>query len=957
MANIQKTIEIIFGITDNGFTSGIGKFDSALQGVADPVANFTTDLLKTEAAIAAAGAALLGFSINEAGQFKGSIGEIAALFNATAEESALLGDSILKFSKDSVFSIDDINAATFTAISTGTEWTEVTEQLTVSQKLAVAGSSSLAVATAALSRTMNAYGLEASEAERVSDALFVAAQLGDTNLTILGNTFGNLAATASASSVGLEEALAAVSALTVGGIKTTESMTILKALFRELATPSKELSTALGGLNLESDGLQVVMQKLLEVTGGSQAKMDALFSSSEAVAGAIILSKDSVGAFNTALVELEDKAGKVTAAYNLMAEDFTKVNQRLANNLSVVLIEIGDDLLNEYGSIANALSSIFDSIGVSLDEGTLGILTATIESFAQDMATTIEGIATALPEALEQLDFTGLLQSFSELTAQFGGVFDTIFGGDLDLSKPEDLAQALQTAVNLMSKFVDLTKGIITQFQPIFDAIGAAGQSIEGVSDKTANTTGELLGAITLIGNFGTALGALLLVIGNSDIEFLTIVDVMVGGVTVLVNTFQIGFGAIAAAVSLNLSLLADAAAKLTFGETSQGFKDMADGLRETSESLQGGLVDDINELQEGMALVSGEASLFSTEIVKSATASKEVRQETVKLTDELKKAGFALDESGNLFLELSDNQGKVVTSSKELVVANKATNEELKINADVMQQAAENLISYDEQLALNAKLTENAAKAVIDYTKAFDGSEEAIGDMERAILAAELAGQEYEVTLVDGEEVLTVYKTAIDAAKTGLDNKNEALAKTTKATDEAADALDGLSESEKLAIQNTHDMEKTLAELASSNFQKALEVTASIKIAELEADAEKVKSIMSAVEAAYESTASTIESLVLGFDAAFTDEDREFFKDQIRQQVERQKALDEQLIELQKAQVEKLLAEAKALGEGVDIFIKADGMEREIEAFMFEILKRIQTKVAGDKASFLLGS
>jgi TP901 family phage tail tape measure protein len=606
MASISKTVEIIFGAnavnldsTLNDLSTSFGRFDGAVQGIADPVAGFTKKLLATEAAIAATGAALVGFAINEAGTFKGSINEIGALFNATSEQSKTLGDDILNFAATSVFSIDDINQATFTAISTGTEWTEVTGQLATAQKLAVAGSTNLGDATAALSRTMNAYGFDASEATRVSEALFVAAQQGDTNLTELGNAFGALSSTAAASGVSLESALAAVSAITVAGVGTSESMTLLKSLFRELASPSDALSVALGGITLESDGLQKTMEALQVATGGSQAKMDALFGSSEAVAGALILSKDASGAFATSLEAMANKTGTVTAAFKLMENDLAKINQNIANSFNVVLIKAGKNLLDEYGGIGGAISSIFQSIGTSIDEGQLKQLTGAVEAFLSEVDIALNGVAKALPSALEKIDFSGLLGAFGELGDEFGAVFDNIFGADLDLSKPEDLAEALQTGVNILESFVGITRGIVKQFQPIFSAIGEAAKRIGETSTETDKATGEFLGALTLLSQFDTKLGAVIIILGESKAEISNVFDTIGGGAKIFINSLQSAFDLLVQVVANSLAEIAEIADTLTFGKI-DGLGEAAADLRLLGDAAGANLKRNLAEAGEG---------------------------------------------------------------------------------------------------------------------------------------------------------------------------------------------------------------------------------------------------------------------------------------------------------------------------------------------------------------------
>lgn len=905
MANIEKTIEVIFGASDTNLTStldglgdGFNKFDAAVQSAADPVASFTKDLLAIEGAIAVAGAALVGFSINEAGTFKGSINEIAALFNATAKQSETLGDTLLTFAKDSVFAIEDINQATFTAISTGTEWTEVTKVLAQAQQLAVAGSSSLGDATAVLTRTMNAYGLEADQARSVSESLFVAAQLGDTNLTKLSGAFGKLATDANASNVELDAALSSVVALTVAGISTEESMTKLKQLFIALSAPSATLAAALGGMTLETNSLQEIIQKLNAVTGGSSAAMRALIPNQEAVTAALVLSGAGAETFNDALEAMANKAGKVSTAFDSMENDIDKINQRIVTNFRAVLIEIGDDMLDEYGGIGNAIIAIFQSIGASLDEGTLSQLTAAVESFLGDVERTLSGVVDALPDALNKLDFSGLLSSFTNLGNEFANAFDTIFGKDLDLSKPEDLAKALQNGVNILSSFVDITSGIISQFKPIFEALGAAGDKLSTTSESSATAVGKLLGAITVVGELGTALGGFLVAVNNLDIDFKRVVNVLVGGVGLLKNAFEVGFGSIVVVLANFNATYLEGLDLLTLGldkTTAQA----AETARDIANSLELGLSIDTEEFENSLKLVTGELSLFS---------------DTAKTTGEQVNASLSsYDDSAGVLDTLKESY---VDLGEKLLTVGLSTEE--------AQVYLNNLDTTQQQLIVTTDEWHDGLNQLVEDQLAID----------KATRAATEAGLSYNV----------VYKDGIASVKTWGDTVDKAVKPTAE-----------LAEEQKSAIEHARKLELTLLQLASNEKIASLELSVNLEIAGVEANA-------AIIVAAYDSIASSVDSTndliseLFSHDAP--DWDKFGFDTQrsIDEANKRAEALTKSQIELNDAQVASIEARTKQLAQGgTEISISADNLAPELQRVLEGLIDNIRIQAVNQGVELLL--
>lgn len=922
MADIQKTIEIIFGATDKNLGSTLSGIDSSIQGVAAPLGDFTKDLLATEAALAAAGAAMIGFSINAAGTFKESIGEIGALFNATSDQSAELGQDILQFASTSTQSIDDINSATFIAISTGTEWTEVTEQLGVAQSLAVAGSTDLTTATAALSRTLNAYGLEASEAERVSDALFVAAQQGDTNLTSLGSAFGKLATDASNSSVSLEDALSAVSALTVAGISTEETMTKLKQLFIALSAPSDDLAAALGETSLETNSLQEVMQKLNTVTGGSSVALRELIPNQEAVTAAMVLSKDASGAFNSTLIAMADNTGKVAAAYAELEGSFSNTNQKIINSVQVTLIGIGDSLLDEYGSIGSAIVEIFKGISTSLDEGTLQQLTDKIEAFLQDVDVALTGVAEALPEAFEQLDFSNLFKSFADLSDEFGDIFENIFGEGLDLSKPADLAEALQKAVNIITNLINTTTGIVNQFQPIFEAIGAAAELTNDASADSAKATGNLLGALTLLSEFGTAFGSILLAIGNSDVDVLRVIDVIVGGTKVLVNSLQLGFSTIGILFAEFNAGYLETLNTLTFG-LSETVAESALAARGIADALADGLDLDVSELNEGLDLVTGKLSIFSSETEKTRNVTTQANEDIAASTGKWEESYVGVNAA---LLEIN---AKFKPTQNGMDETGKATNALTLSTDELTTKLNEQGLSTEEAAQLFAGLETaelSAAEVNAEFIKGIDDWKSSV-----------TTGAE---SLNDGTDALTAFGKA-----------NEAVVST---VDKTGTALDKLSEREKFVAEQTQELEVQLNQIASNEKIAAMEFTADIQVAQFESQA---KQIVAQLDAMAEGLTSNNELVGELFSHEAPNWDKFGFATEaaIEDANKRANGLNDSIIAMNEAQVDRLKAQTKILREGgSEITINADNLAPELQALLESLIDNIRISAVNNGLEIL---
>lgn len=909
-SDISKTVEILFGVSDqtrSGLESVKSEFqslDNFVQGAAQPVADLTSSLLKAEAAIIATGAAIGGLAISTAGDYQTSISEVGTLLNLNADQNAEFAQSLIDYGRDASVALNDIVSASYIAISTGTDLADVTTALGAAEQLAVAGATDLETATGALSRTMNAYGFDAAEADRVSNALFITVQNGDTTMGQLASAIGRVASIAAASNVPVEDLLSSIAAITVAGVNTNETVTNLSALFKEFSKPTEALSTALGGMSLESNSLQEIMQRLGDVTGGSFNEFTKLFGSIEAVKAAVILANDSTGTFSNTLRAMEEETQNLQQAYEVMALTFDRVNQNLVNNIRATLIEAGTPLLEEYAGSVGALGDVFEALGMSVTAPEFQPVYTALEGFINQFNETLDGIAGALPEAFAELDFNGLIDSFGELGGAISEVFDSVFGEDLDLTKPEDLAVVLQKAVNGISSLTDFTTGVIESFSPVFDTLGEILEQVNGLTEDQKRLGGEIGGSALLLTNLGTVLGTVAITIRETGADITDVFNIIIGATKVVTNSLQVAFDAYVqvtgAAVSTFLSAVASVTPDFLGGEAlaaeAEEFRLISEAAAENLKRNFGEMLDAGEQLNSGLA---GEARAAAESIKVIPETTKEAADETNK----------AFGTFGDGFTNLSNEADLAGVSLSQFLTILKDNNGDL------------------EAARTEAKLF---GEALTEAIGGADGLADGVGDAGEKL-------QGFNVELING---VTTYTQTSD----GLKKVNSAISDT---GDEAKKSAEDITE-----------LEKTMLEIASNERIASLEFSADIKVAQIQAQAEQVV-------AAFDSIARTIESTseaTVGLYSLLGNSDLSFSEQwQIRDAAEEQQRLQKQAIQTQEklvdAQVDYLQALSASLNSGDNsIKIQAEGLEPEIEAFMFKILDRIRIAMNAEQSKFLLG-
>ena len=357
--------------------------------------------------------------------------------------------------------------AFYQAISAGAGNAEqATALLTAANKLAIGGVTDVTTAVDGLTSITNAYGIETSEASRVSDALFVAMRAGKTTVGELSGSIGKVAATAATAGLSFEETLGSISALTTQGIATAEAVTGLKATLSNVLKPSKAASDAAKELGidfslagLQSKGLSGFLDELVTATGGSEAKLLDLFGSTEALNTVFALTGGAAETFGNIMVDMANSAGQTDTAFNKVSNTMSQKLDVLKGKFAVTGVELGNFIVTASTPFVDALNANYDDyIGYFKDlfNATKTTLNALIQLWAP-WATKVSKIASVLFEFISDL-FKPLIKGAISSLKTFYDLFYNTF---------KFVATGAETAVR---NVVDFFRNGFTIFIPRFIA-------------------------------------------------------------------------------------------------------------------------------------------------------------------------------------------------------------------------------------------------------------------------------------------------------------------------------------------------------------------------------------------------------------------------------------------------------------------------------------------------------
>ena len=219
-------------------------------------------------------------------------------------------------------------------------------------KLAVGGFSDTTTAVDILTTAINAYGMSADDAAKISDVLITTQNLGKTSVAQLGASMGMVIPLAAAYNMDLEDLSASYALLTANGTQTAQATTYVKAALNELGSSSsvvgstlkKQTGKTFAELMAEGNSLGDVLQVLADSVDGDTTAFNNMWSSSEAGVGMLSILNSGTSKYNSLVQSMEGSTGAAATAFEKMSETGEFAQQRFQNATENLKIAIGDVL-------------------------------------------------------------------------------------------------------------------------------------------------------------------------------------------------------------------------------------------------------------------------------------------------------------------------------------------------------------------------------------------------------------------------------------------------------------------------------------------------------------------------------------------------------------------------------------------------------------------------------------
>ena len=312
-------------------------------------ASFTKAGTKLTASITAPLVALGTAAVNVSQGFEQSMANAASVAGATGEELARMTAIARDMGSKTVFSASDAADALYYMASAGYKVDQMADSIEATLNLASATQSDLAFTTDTVISTLNQFGLEANQAERVTNVFAAAIGNSMARMDKLSNSMGYVGPVANSLGYEIEEVTGALSVLYNAGYDGSTAGTALRQSLVSLMNPSaaalgvfEELGLTFDDVNPATNDLATIIDRL----GGAGMDTAQAMKVFGARAGPGMLALMSAGGDAvrdmTASITGTNKASEMAATQLNTLQGQVKI---LKSELEEIAISFGDVLI------------------------------------------------------------------------------------------------------------------------------------------------------------------------------------------------------------------------------------------------------------------------------------------------------------------------------------------------------------------------------------------------------------------------------------------------------------------------------------------------------------------------------------------------------------------------------------------------------------------------------------
>lgn len=932
MASTQSVIELIFNGIDNASqtANSVGKslndLNKSVSDVTQPFEDLADKLAIAQAALLAIAGVIGGLAYNESVKFQASLLDLQKQLDDGEGQARDYADAInqiaLKYGENSnqvATASAEFKAAGFS----------ISESLTLIQRsldLSIAGGVSFDQAVKIINSSLAGFQIANENAIEVSsrfaDVINKAADLTKSDFEQLAQGFADLSPVAKLAGLSFEDTAAILSKITDIFGSGSEAAVSLRSTFASLRNPTEDAADAMLKLGVAFNSAGEPIGSIKEIINTIVPNFIKLTKEQQSSTAATLFGKEQYDKMIPILtqwnqtMELSAKitneaGGSIEKEVNLRLQSAQQVIKTTNESFRQLLTSLGDKIQVDTTGVIASLGGLALAFKNVIDSGQLDQLFATLGPQLKEIETFFKEFAKNLPAALNNVDFSGLTRSIENLSASVKSAFKALFG-EIDVSTPDKLAESIQRVVDVIRGLINVTSGEIRGLEFYLDKINKLATAFKDATPEAQGFIGELIG-------LGAGLNKISSVIDTALLSFIAFGSKVPAALAAVKSESLLLAAGLTSPVGIAVELGVAAGSIATFLGWGNKLADYTwpDWLAGYEGATAGTAVSDI---ADGFAALSNDIKSF------------------LGLTEEVNNKSLAPQK---IPVGTYDNALTQIRLYEEEIAKTRKSTEDLE---NFMSRTVP-IDSWDGVLAKLNKIDE-ATLNIVDSNKKFIGSYE---DLPELKLPDNVKVGEY-TTNISGAVAINQALVKSYSSLPGVTVKaTGAFAAVSTAAADQAKKVDE-------ATKKSQEFQAKMEEIASNERIKTIEAYVNLNVADLEAQADRVKATFDSINTTVNSTGDLLGSLFGSLASADT-----YTQLRIIEQIEAENKRRDAALELQRkvteAEIENIKAKTRALDRG-DSLIKIDGtgLAPQLEAFMWEILKSIRVRANADFADYLLG-
>jgi TP901 family phage tail tape measure protein len=357
----------------------ISNLTSGLNTASNQVSNFVSDtrqgfqalgdLGKVITGFGVAVAAGLGGAVKSAADFDTAIRKAGAIAGASASELTDMKNAALDLGANTSKSAKEVANAMTELAAKGFDANQTIAAMPGIIKAAEASGEDLALVSDTVTSALNAFRMEASEANKVADIMTMTANKSAAGIGDMQYAFKYAAPAAAQLGISMEELAAATGIMANAGIKGETAGTTLRMAMLRLVKPPKQAQKALDKLGISVTDQSGKFKSLQTLIGELKVGMEGMTEAQKMAAIGAIFGAESMSGMMTligngpeALGEftkaLEESAGMAAKTAEQMKAGIGGALERLKGSIESLVISIGDQLVPYVIKMADFLGKV-----------------------------------------------------------------------------------------------------------------------------------------------------------------------------------------------------------------------------------------------------------------------------------------------------------------------------------------------------------------------------------------------------------------------------------------------------------------------------------------------------------------------------------------------------------------------------------------------------------------------